>query len=297
MKVLVLGGSYFYGRVFTIVSAEKHELTLWNRGTYSMKEFGVEELVGERRNPALLQQISSMDFDAVVDFCAYEKEDVSTLIESLPQSVKQYILISTVDVYERGTGQVHSEDFPYEEREIQGDAGRYIAGKIAAEKECVRACRENKIAYTILRPAILYGPYNYAPRESSWIQIMLQNHLVPQPIDATGRFQLVYIKDAAVAVEKCLGAEQVYNQKINLCGEETDYRQFCEELAKASGFPLAEMTVQQAEAVGLPLPFPVFAEETEISDGALAKKLLKLEYTPLSIGMEKTYRAFSRVFQ
>ena len=37
MKILVIGGTYFLGRVFTIVaSKENHQLFLLNRGTYSM---------------------------------------------------------------------------------------------------------------------------------------------------------------------------------------------------------------------------------------------------------------------
>ena len=40
MKLLVIGGSYFYGRVFVMEAAKEHDITVWNRGTYSMKEFG-----------------------------------------------------------------------------------------------------------------------------------------------------------------------------------------------------------------------------------------------------------------
>ena len=44
MKILVLGGSYFYGRVFTMLSAKKHEITVLNRGTYSMGDLGVRQI-------------------------------------------------------------------------------------------------------------------------------------------------------------------------------------------------------------------------------------------------------------
>ena len=43
-KILVIGGTYFTGRVFTIVAArEGHELTLVNRGRYSLARPGVTE--------------------------------------------------------------------------------------------------------------------------------------------------------------------------------------------------------------------------------------------------------------
>ncbi len=43
MKILIIGGSYFLGRVLTMLSSTKFELTLVNRGRYSMKQFGVKE--------------------------------------------------------------------------------------------------------------------------------------------------------------------------------------------------------------------------------------------------------------
>ena len=44
MKLLVIGGSYFYGRVFVMEAAKAHEITVWNRGTYSMEAFGVRQI-------------------------------------------------------------------------------------------------------------------------------------------------------------------------------------------------------------------------------------------------------------
>lgn len=32
MKLLVIGGSYFYGRVFVMEAAKEHEITVWNQG-------------------------------------------------------------------------------------------------------------------------------------------------------------------------------------------------------------------------------------------------------------------------
>ena len=40
MKILVIGGSYFYGRVFVMLTAPQHEITVVNRGTYSMADRG-----------------------------------------------------------------------------------------------------------------------------------------------------------------------------------------------------------------------------------------------------------------
>ena len=77
MKILVMGGSYFYGRVFTMSACEKHELTLLNRGTYPMNDYPVKEIKADRKDESALKEalkeaLSDGGFDAVVDFCAYD---------------------------------------------------------------------------------------------------------------------------------------------------------------------------------------------------------------------------------
>lgn len=322
MKILVLGGSYFYGRVFTMLSAKKHEITVLNRGTYSMGDLGVRQIKGDRHDEKVLRKLAALEtvFDVVVDFCGYVPGDVAAIVEHLPGKTKQYIFISTVDVYERGTGGLKDEKIPYETRSVEGEAGEYIRGKVALEQELKEACRKKEIVYTILRPAVLYGPYNYAPRESVFIQIALQNRLLPEITDAAGKFQFTYIKDAAEAIEKCLLNEETYGQAYNLCGDEIlDYRLFIEGLEQAiqedeketgheAGMgSLTEnsnaryrkrvcMTAQEAAAQGIPLPFAVYEEETELYSNEKSKKELGMVYTSFHEGMKKTYRAFKGVF-
>ena len=328
MKILVLGGSYFYGRVFTILAAKEHELTLFNRGTYPMEEFGVKQHIGDRHDGQAWESLKAQNdqYDAVVDFCGYEPGDIKETFSHIPASVKQYIFISTVDVYMRRALENHNHDAyesrkdvvlkdettPYETREIPGEAGSYIKGKVLLEQELKECCKERGIAYTILRPAILYGPYNYAPRESVWVQIMVQNHVLPVITDAPGRFQFVYVKDAAEAVMKCLFNKETYGQAYNLCSDEiVDYRIFADALKQAAAsvekdevqeqqgvqaLQYIDLTVSQAQEQGVPLPFPVFEQETELCDNTKSKEELGISYTSLGEGMKKTYKAFRGVF-
>lgn len=324
MKILVLGGSYFYGRVFTMLTAKQHQLTLLNRGTYSMDEWGVTQLTGDRHDAEVLEQLKEWDaeFDAVVDFCGYASGDIFMIIRHLPCKVKQYVFISTVDVYQRGIKGLKNEETPYENRSIPGDAGAYIAGKISLEKELKEVCEKEGIAYTILRPAILYGPYNYAPREALYIQMLVQNHLLPEIIDANGKFQFTYVKDAAKAVCKCLLNAKTYGQSYNICGDEIlNYSTFINGLEKAyrkaekhiatdvadngkgtdpdgkiGSLQRFELTAKQAEEQGIPLPFPVYEEETELYSNEKSRHELGISYTSFEEGIGKTYSAFQGVF-
>ncbi len=306
MKILVIGGSYFYGRVFVMEAVKSHEVTVVNRGTYSMESMGARQLTGDRKDAALWKEVQE-DYDVIVDFCAYEAGDVESVLQNICGKIGQYILISTVDVYERGILGYKEEETAYESRQLPGEAGAYIAGKIALENELKRLCENSDMRYTILRPAILYGPYNYAPRESVFIQLMVQQRVLPQIVDATGDFQFLYVKDGANAIIKCMGNEAAYGEAFNLCGDEvSDYEALVNVLVKAeqgmkfeNALPLQllPMTAGQAEAKGLPLPFPVFEAETELYSNAKSKAALGMAYTSLAEGMEKTYRAFYNVYK
>jgi nucleoside-diphosphate-sugar epimerase len=307
MKLLVMGGSYFYGRVFTMLAAKEYELTLFNRGTYSMQEYGVSRITGDRHDPAALKQLKECGcrFDAVVDFCAYEPGDIRLLAEYLPCQPKQYLLISTVDVCQKGLKGLKTEDAPYETRKIPGEAGAYIAGKVSLEQELKELCNGKGTAYTILRPAILYGPYNYAPRESCYIQMAVQNHLLPEITDAEGQFQFVYVKDAAEAILRCLSNETAYGQSYTICGDEIlNYEILLNGIGRAADkdgetgqmVNRIPLTAEQAQKQGIPLPFPVYAEETELYANEKSKRELGLSYTSFEDGIARTYQAFKGVF-
>lgn len=302
MNLLVIGGSYFYGRVFVMEAAKEHTITLLNRGTYSMKEFGVREITGDRHDRSILAQCAG-DYDAVVDFCAYEALDVASVAENLPGRIGQYIFISTVDVYERGSGVVKTEEHGLEHRIFPGEAGAYISGKTALEEELVKICSGRQIPWTVFRPAILYGPYNYAPRESVYIQMLLRNRALPEFTDADGRFQFVYVKDAAQAIIRALGNKKAYGQAYNLCQDEiVSYDilfQVLRKTAKEDGIEdLLEvpLTVDSAIAQQVPVPFPARAGETELCSNEKSKRELGLEYTDFEEGMRRTYHAFKHVF-
>ncbi|MCI8799420.1 MAG: NAD-dependent epimerase/dehydratase family protein [Lachnospiraceae bacterium] len=298
MKILVIGGSYFFGRVFVMLASKEHEITVVNRGTYSLAEFGVQQIKGDRRDEGVWRSLEG-NFDVIVDFCAYEPGDIARVLDNLTGKVRQYIFISTVDVYERGSGGRRGEDAPLETRIFPGEAGAYIAGKVALEREVREKCAEKGIHWTVLRPAILYGPFNYAPRESVYIRMMVQQHVLPRITDSKGEFQFVYVKDAAGAVLRCLLNEKAYGQAYNLCQDQVmTYGLLAEELKKAADVDVTvlSMTAEEAAERNVPLPFPVTQEESELYANDRSRQELGISYTGISEGMMKTYRAFKGVY-
>lgn len=300
MKILVIGGSYFLGRVFTMLAAKEHEVSVLNRGTYSMEEFGVRCVRADRHEDTALSALQGERFDAVVDFCAYREGDIAGILGQLESCPEQYVFISTVDVYQKWTEQKLTEASPLETRHFGGDTGEYIWQKILLEKELSEECQKRGIAWTSIRPAVLYGPFNYAARESGYVQLACMGQEILCPVGAEGRFQPVYVRDAAAMILALCRNPAAYDQAYNLAGESVDYEQFLDAFAEAAEgkarllkLPAAHEIFRNPDAF---LPFPFSKEETETYDGSKVLRDTGLSWIPLKEGLKKTWQVFSKLY-
>lgn len=296
MNILVIGGSYFLGRVFTMIASKNHHLTLVNRGRYDMNSLPVEQLHFDRHDINKWHQLSQRKFDVVVDFCAYSQNDIKIVTDTLKNNIGQYIYISTVDVYLRQTDQIQDETHPLENRHFAGEEGEYIYQKVTLEKELIAQCQKYNIAYNSLRPGNIYGPFNYAPRESLLIRRTIEQKALFHLIDANAKFQMVYVKDVATAILMVI-EQKLYNQSFNVINDELiDYDQINQILSSCQLVTIEDHTLQEAIDMQYPLPYPVTKWQEELYSG---KKLQNLgfTYTSLQEGLSKTYEAFLPVYK
>ncbi|MCR5603516.1 MAG: NAD-dependent epimerase/dehydratase family protein [Lachnospiraceae bacterium] len=286
MKILVIGGSYFFGRWFVQLAHDRHEVTVLNRGNIAVGLDGVRELKADRHDAGQLKGLSfkKEEFDVVVDFCAYMPGDISSLIDSLNiAGTGRYIFVSTVDVYRRGTGQILTEDSPLEDRMFKGEEGAYISGKVALETELMRECGHFGIIPVSVRPAVLYGPGNYAPRENLYIKWVEETGHIIHPEGADGYWQMIYVRDAAEAVLKlCTLPADELRKAYNLCDDELitfdtfetalslAYESFSD---RVPPFGKHIMSIGDITAEGMMFPFPLSAAESEHYSGRAFREL------------------------
>ena len=290
MKILVLGGSYFLGKHFVMHAQNRHDITVFNRGNRPLQIDGVNEIRGDRKDRVSLSVLKGHNYDAIVDFCAYDRADIVSVFEELNGDFEQYIFVSTCDVYERGLGKPLDENAPFETRDFGGEAGRYIAGKVALEEELIENASKYNVRYTSIRPAFIYGPDNYAPREGMYFHWIKEAGQVLHPVDATGEFQMVYVEDVARAIMSCIGNEKAYNQVFNLAPDRMEtYDTFVDALAASSEIPFDKVpvSVEIINEKNIPLPFPLTREESNQYDGTKALALIG-HYTTLEEGLKDT---------
>ncbi len=296
-RILVIGGSYFIGRVFCIFASqsEKYEISVLNRGTVPLPYPHVQNIVCNRHDRAALSlALSGHSYDAVIDFCAYRPCDISSLLNVIKNTGGHYIEISSCSVLApsptpRAEGAALIRSAPT----VAG--GEYAYHKMLLEQEARDACAVAGVPCTILRPAFVYGPFNYAPRESYYFKAVLGGDSVPFPSDSDSLFQFVYVKDIARLIDKCIANPAAANKTYHLCApEQISYASLHRVLdrifnQKISSHPVRVAT---AEAQKLPLPFPLLGNDLYRGDQICTD--LDFSYTPFETGMADTLAFFRK---
>ncbi len=295
-NVLVIGGSYFVGRVFVEALAPNpdYRVIVVNRGNRPLALEGVEEIVCDRNQTALLREaVPSLRWHAVVDFCGYTPKDVRNVVLALPrESVGHYIFISTTSVY------APTRSLPIRENGLKlagpqpelGPAAGYGFQKWLSEQTVSTHAQQIEFPCTCLRPSIIYGQYNYAPRERYFFDLIDQNQIVILPDNELALFQFVSVWDVAEIITLSMGNPETFGKAFNLSAEELiSYARLIEVLEAITERPIQTrtMAVSEIDAKRIPLPFPL--DSHLIYSGDLVRRALGFQYTSFTAGMQKTY--------
>ncbi len=293
-NILVMGGSYFAGRVFLelLLNEQGYNLHVLNRGKAPLNHPQIREIVCDRQDGlALHRALPPRDWDLLVDFCAYTPQDISRLLNHLPGQVGHYVFISTCSVY------AASQDLPVTEEGAKLSAPQTELGLYAdygyqkwrAEELLRQECQSRGINCTILRPAIIYGRYNYAPRESYFFDCLIDDLPVVIPENGLPLFSFCWVDDMARAILACLGTPRAFDQAFNLAAPElVSYQRIVEVLEAITGkrVQLVKLPPAEIEARKIPLPFPL--DHHLIYAGRKLDQLLQFSYTPLARGLRRT---------
>jgi nucleoside-diphosphate-sugar epimerase len=297
-KILILGGSYFIGRVFCILASrtDGFDITVANRGTFPLNLRNVAEERCDRRDAYALAALAARrgDFDCVIDFCAYEPDDCRKAVCALFGRARQYIYIGSCSVFAASDG-AKSESATMIVSPGGGDpASVYSFNKMMLEGEASRECQRAGMECTIIRPSMVYGPFNYAPRESWYFERIIRGATVPWPIDASGAFVFVYVKDVAEALMRCVGNPAAYGESFNLAGAEIiDYAKWMGLLRSLGySFPVEEVHVEDVYRERIAVPWPLDAYD--VFDGGKAARVLGISYTVFDTGMRETFEVWRK---
>ena len=302
-NILVIGGSYFAGRVCVEELAKRSDLAIhvFNRGRQPLRMAGITELRGDREQAEQIRSvIPPLDWEAVIDFCAYTPAHIDTLLANLPGTVKHYIFISTTSVLQKSSILPAIEagatlSGPQSELGAYADYGY---DKLRAENALRAAAERSGLAYTILRPAIIYGYYNYAPRESYFFDLLCRHQPIVIPENDLALFSFIWVVDMARLISHCIADERTYTQTYNLAaGELVSYSRIVAALGEITGKNLVPVRLSAAEIdrQGIPLPFPL--NEHLLYSGTKIQHLFDFVYTPFKNGLREALKYYLMVKQ
>ncbi len=307
MKVLLIGGTRFVGHELAWrLLAAGHQVTLFNRGTLPDR-FGdrVARLRGDRKTPDFERLLEGREFDAAVDFAAYDGSDGRRAAEILAGRVGHYVAISSGQVY------LVREDCPKPAREtdydgpLLGDPGPgpdkwdwdYGIGKRALEDALARAWEASRFPATRLRIPMVDGPRDPSGRVDSYLWRMIDGRPILLPGGGAHPVRHVYSGSVVAAILSILRRPETFGQTYNLAQDETpSLQQWLELLAERLGATVRTIDVapERVRAAGLdPLTLSPFSSRwMSFLDPSRAKAELGFRHEPLASYLDKIVAAF-----
>ena len=297
MRVLVVGGTRFLGHELAWrLLAAGHEVTLFNRGTLA-DTFGsrVERLRGDRTTGDFARLLAGREWDAAVDFAAYDGRDGRQAAEVLGGRVGHYVVVSTGQVYlvrEGRPSPAREEDYdgplvPAPSDPFDRGQWDYGMGKRALEDVLAEAWSKSRFPATRLRIPMVNGERDHFRRMERYLWRMLDGGPLVLPGGGGHRVRHVYSGSVVRLVLAILGDARTFGGAWNLAQDETPtLGEMLELVARALGASprLVDVPRERVVAAGLdPLLLSPFSGAwMSFLDPSRAKAELGFVHEPLA---------------
>ena len=199
MKIIVLGGTRFFGRLLVEkLINEGHEVTILTRGNTD-DDFGprVGRIIADRSNASQLKaKLKDRSFDIVYDQICYSDRDALITGEIFSQKINKYIFTSSMYVYEEKEYGLIEEDFNpyyYSYDCDESDKLSYREGKRRAEAQFFQGSPFPCVA---VRFPIVMGAMDYTGKFQFHIYRILRNQPNYFSYD-NGRMNYINAEEAA----------------------------------------------------------------------------------------------------
>lgn len=204
MRILVLGGSWFLGRLIAEDCARRgFDVTVFNRGygTASLPH-GVRHVRGDRKSDADLRALTALGpWDVVVDVSGKIPAVVRRSVNALADVAESYVSVSTVLAYRDWPDAPVGEDSPLRSGSPDADPGSwewdpYLYGslKVGCELACREAFGDDRLL--ILRLHDMLGQHEDASPLLWWLDRMRRGGPVVVPAPDRG-IQPIDVRDVS----------------------------------------------------------------------------------------------------
>lgn len=221
MKVLFIGGTGNISAASSKLAISKGiELYHLNRGQTKRALSGVKSILGDIYKPNTLSELKKHQWDVVVNWIAFDVNDIERDISLFKNRTKQYIFISSASCYQTPLSYpVITESTP-----LCNNLWDYSHNKILAEERLQKAYREEDFPITIVRPSLTYdtvipiaiggfNKYNTAQRIRDGKEIIIHG-------DGTSLWTVTHSEDFAKGFVGLLGLTQAIGHAFHITSDE-----------------------------------------------------------------------------
>jgi nucleoside-diphosphate-sugar epimerase len=236
MKVLFVGGTGIISSACSrLAVARGIELYHLRRGRTSRPvPPDIQLLTGDIRDLASARRaLGDHRFDAVVDWIAFTPAQVEQDLALFRGRTHQYVFISSASAYQTPPSALPvTESTP-----LDNPFWAYSRDKIACEERLLRAYREEKFPFTVVRPSHTYdrtlfpchGGYTVIDRMRRGKKVVVHG-------DGTSLWTLTHHEDFAKGLVGLLGSSRAIGQAVHITSDEwLSWNQIHEILAQAAG--------------------------------------------------------------
>ncbi len=254
MRVLILGGTTFFGReIVRLFHEAGHEVTVFTRGNQNPDDLPeVKRVTGDRNRAEDLKKAAG-PWDVVIDNIALDGPGVQAALSAF-KDVGRYVMTSTVSVYRfvRNAYPIpwkeDAADLDYRPKDENPSDIHWAYARAKFEAE--RALRtQKKFQWTIVRPTVVYGPHDPKNRGFWYLERMIEGGPILMANGGAGSFRLVYSLDVARWIFQAALLPKAAGRIYNLAQSEiVTLEQFLKESGRALGLtpdlvpvPLSEL--------------------------------------------------------
>ncbi|HEY2014560.1 MAG TPA: SDR family oxidoreductase [Bryobacteraceae bacterium] len=305
MKVLVIGGTLFIGRLLVdeLLKAG-HDVAILHRKAKHDLGRRVENLMGDRNDAdSLREALSGRRFEVVFDN-VYDWErgttaaQVEATVRACGDRLTRYVFLSSVAAY--GDGLNHKESDPLAP-DYHSDP--YVRHKATTERLLFRMHAKSGFPVATFRPPFVYGANNPFYREQFFWDRLRAGRPIIIPGDGHRLMQFAYVTDLVQAMLRSMTEPKAVGEAFNI-GDPKPLTQveFVEKLAKVANveptlvrMPRDLILQAGGNAMTEPYYFGEYLDLPPITENiGKVTRVLKMKQTPFEIGLKETHRWYTR---
>ena len=287
-NIAILGGTRFVGvHLFKALYKQGYKITLFNRiltPTPFLIPKEIRRIKGDRNNPNDLNKLFDQEFDVVFDFSCFTPFHISPIISHHLAKIKHYIFCSTSFVYKMPSPCPIDESSPR-----LFDKNLYGGKKALIEDMLLEQFKENAWNVTIFRPQGIFGPYD-AWKAGFVIYRLVESLPIYVLSNQNNRFNPLFVDDFVSACIKAMDNPISYGKIYGIAGDDHPTAQeFIEICGNVCDYK-PNIKLVEGQDLYLKNKYGIkWYDHNLVTDNQRVKEDLQIQFTPLHIGLRKTY--------